>query len=120
MATRARSSLLLAAGETTLKVTGSGRGGRNQEFALVAAMELDGIPNVSLLASGTDGTDGPTDAAGAFADGNTIARAQAAGLDAGEMLANNDSNSFFAGLGDLHVTGPTGTNVMDLIIGVVD
>ena len=113
-------SVLLAAGETTLKVTGSGRGGRNQEFALVAALALDGVPNASLLASGTDGTDGPTDAAGAFVDGDTIARSHSAGLDAEAMLANNDSNSFFARLGDLHVTGPTGTNVMDIIIGVVD
>jgi hydroxypyruvate reductase len=113
-------SVLLAAGETTLKVTGSGRGGRNQEFALVAAQALDGIQNASILASGTDGTDGPTDAAGAFADGDTIARAHVAGLNAEAMLANNDSNNFFAGLGDLHITGPTGTNVMDLIIGVVD
>lgn len=113
-------AVLLAAGETTLKVTGSGCGGRNQEFALVAALALDGIANTSILASGTDGTDGPTDAAGAFVDGDTIARAHAAGLDAEAMLANNDSNSFFAALGDLHMTGPTGTNVMDLIIGVVD
>lgn len=113
-------SVLLAAGETTLKVTGPGRGGRNQEFALVAALAIDGLPSASILASGTDGTDGPTDAAGAFADGDTIARAHAAGLDTNAMLANNDSNSFFAALGDLHVTGPTGTNVMDLIIGLVD
>ncbi len=113
-------SVLLAAGETTLKVTGTGRGGRNQEFALVTALALDGIPNAAILASGTDGTDGPTDAAGAFVDGDTIARAHAAGLDAAAMLANNDSHNFFAALDDLHITGPTGTNVMDLIIGVVD
>lgn len=112
--------VLLAAGETTLKVAGSGLGGRNQEFALIAALELDGIPGVSILASGTDGTDGPTNAAGALVDGRTIARARSAGLDPEAMLADNDSNRFFAALGDLHVTGPTGTNVMDLVIGVVD
>lgn len=115
----ARPCVLLAAGETTLKVTGEGKGGRNQEFAMVAARELDGVANATLLASGTDGTDGPTDAAGAFVDGETLARARAAGLDLGAMLADNDSNRFFATLGDLHVTGPTGTNVMDLVVGIV-
>jgi hydroxypyruvate reductase len=110
--------ILLAAGETTLKVSGNGRGGRNQEFALVAALALEGVPGVSLLASGTDGTDGPTDASGAFADGETVARARNADLDLAAALANNDSNTFFSALGDLHVTGPTGTNVMDLIIGM--
>ncbi|WP_162875480.1 glycerate kinase type-2 family protein [Sphingomonas crusticola] len=113
-------TVLLAAGETTLKVTGSGRGGRNQEFALVAAIALEGVVNAAILSSGTDGTDGPTDAAGAFADGSTIARARGAGISAPQSLADNDSNSFFAALGDLHVTGPTGTNVMDLVIGVVN
>lgn len=120
MRTARRPCVLLAAGETTLKVTGTGCGGRNQEFALVAAQALDGVANAVLLASGTDGTDGPTDAAGAFADGRTLVRARAAGLDVDAMLAGNDSNRFFAALGDLHMTGPTGTNVMDLIIGVVD
>lgn len=112
--------VLLAAGETTLKVRGSGRGGRNQEFALVAAKTLSGVANVGLLAAGTDGTDGPTDAAGAFADGATVTRV-AGGLASVEaVLANNDSYSLFATLGDLHVTGPTGTNVMDLVIGMVE
>lgn len=110
---------LLAIGETTLKVTGKGRGGRNQEFALVAAMDLKGVEGFSLLASGTDGTDGPTEAAGAFADGGTIARADAMNMPAAQSLADNDSNSFFSALGDLHVTGPTGTNVMDLVIALV-
>lgn len=119
MRAAARPCVLLAAGETTLKVTGTGRGGRNQEFALVAARELEGLSDAALLASGTDGTDGPTDAAGAFADGGTIARARAAGLDADATLADNDSHRLFAQLGDLHVTGPTGTNVMDLVIGIV-
>lgn len=113
-------TVVLAAGETTVKVTGRGRGGRNQEFALVAAQALQGSSNISVLASGTDGTDGPTCAAGAFADGSTIARARAAGLDPEAMLADNDSFSFFSKLNDLHVTGPTGTNVMDLVIGIID
>ena len=115
-----RPKILLAAGETTLKVTGNGRGGRNQEFALVAALALEGLRGAALLASGTAGTDGPTEAAGAFVDGTTVDRARAIGLDAEAMLADNDSNSFFAALGDLHVTGPTGTNVMDLIVGLID
>jgi glycerate 2-kinase len=83
-------------------------------------MALEGIANAAILSSGTDGTDGPTDAAGAFADGSTIARARAAGIDPARSLVNNDSHNFFAALGDLHITGPTGTNVMDLVIGVVD
>ncbi|WCT74158.1 DUF4147 domain-containing protein [Sphingomonas naphthae] len=111
-------SVLLAVGETTLKVTGSGRGGRNQEFALVAAKALEGTADVALLSSGTDGTDGPTDAAGAFVDGDTIGRSLAAGLDPATTLANNDSYTLFGRLGELHMTGPTGTNVMDLVVGI--
>jgi len=115
---RGKPTVLLAAGETTLKVTGRGRGGRNQEFALVSALEFAGVDLVAILASGTDGTDGPTEAAGAFADGSSVARARMLGLDARAALADNDSNTFFAALDDLHVTGPTGTNVMDLVVGL--
>src|SRR4030095_15350598 len=82
--------VLLAGGETTLPVAGDGRGGRNQEFALVAALDLQGLDNVALLSAGTDGTDGPTDAAGAFVDGSTIARARALGLDPQEALRPHD------------------------------
>ena len=109
---------LLAGGETTLAIQGKGKGGRNQEFALVAAREIEGAKNVALLAAGTDGTDGPTDAAGAFADGTTFARAGSAGLDPHAFLKDNDSYAFFDRLGDLLRTGPTGTNVMDLVIGL--
>jgi hydroxypyruvate reductase len=115
---RGRPTILLAAGETTLKVQGKGKGGRCQEFALVAARALSGVPGVPLLAAGTDGTDGPTDAAGAFADGTTAARAVQAGVDLAAALAGNDAYAALAALGDLFVTGPTGTNVMDLAIGV--
>jgi len=111
--------LLVAAGETTLTVSGTGLGGRNQEFALVAARELAGHKGCAVLAVGSDGTDGPTDAAGAFIAGATWARAQALGLNAAAALANNDSHNLFARLGDLHLTGPTGTNVMDIVIGLV-
>ena len=111
-------SALLAGGELTLRVTGDGRGGRSQEFALVAAGHLDGVPGVALLAAGTDGTDGPTNAAGAFADGASWSRARRRGLDPEAALRNNDSWSLFHETGDLLVTGPTGTNVMDLMVGL--
>ncbi len=104
-------------GETTVTVRGNGLGGRNQELALAAALELDGMRERIVIASiGTDGIDGPTPAAGAWATPDTAARARALGLDAAAMLANNDSHSFFAALGDCILTGPTGTNVNDLVI----
>jgi glycerate-2-kinase len=109
---------LLAGGELTLEVKGDGRGGRSQEFALVAAGQLEGASGVALLAAGTDGTDGPTNAAGAFADGNTWRRARNRGLDPVATLRNNDSWSLFQKTGDLLITGPTGTNVMDLMVGL--
>ena len=112
----AASACLICGGETTVTIRGTGKGGRNQEFALAAAVALDGKPGLTLLAAGTDGTDGPTDAAGAFADGDTCRRAEALGLHAAEFLANNDSYHFFDPLGDLLKTGPTGTNVMDLYL----
>lgn len=104
----------IAGGETTVDVRGDGRGGRNQELALAAALEFASADAISLLAVGTDGIDGPTDAAGAFADGGTVARARALGLDALAALEANDSNSLFAREGGVVRTGPTGTNVMDL------
>jgi hydroxypyruvate reductase len=107
---------ILSGGETTVTVRGAGKGGRNQEFALAAALALPGAANALLLSAGTDGTDGPTDAAGALADGDTVARAAARGLDAAAFLARNDSYAFFDALGDLVKTGPTGTNVMDVNI----
>ena len=100
-----------------MRVRGSGAGGRCQEFALSAAVELAGKMGMAVLAAGTDGIDGSTDAAGAFADGTTCARAAALGLSPGDHLENNDSYPFFRALGDLLVTGPTGTNVADLAIG---
>jgi glycerate 2-kinase len=105
---------LISGGETTVTLRGNGLGGRNQEFALAAAIDLAGCARVVVLSGGTDGTDGPTDAAGAIADGSTIARAASQGLDAGRHLAENDSYHFFEPLGDLLKTGPTGTNVMDV------
>ena len=107
----------LAGGETTVRVRGRGRGGRNQEFALAMADDFSGVDGV-LLSAGSDGVDGPTDAAGAFVDGTTVRRAGEAGLDPRAALAENDSYRFFAGLGDLFLVGPTGTNVMDLKIAL--
>jgi len=110
---------LVAAGETTVTVRGAGRGGRNQELALAAALELEGREGIALLALGTDGRDGPTDAAGAFADGETVSRGRAAGVDARSALVANDSHGFFAAEGGVVRTGPTGTNVMDLVLLLV-
>jgi len=105
---------VISGGETTVTLRGGGLGGRNQEFVLAAAIDLAGCPGIVVLSAGTDGTDGPTDAAGAIADGQTLARAAAAGLDAKRLLADNDSYHFFESLNDLVKTGPTNTNVMDV------
>lgn len=112
----ARPACLLAGGETTVTVRGPGKGGRNQEFALAAAIAMDGLKDVALLSAGTDGTDGPTDAAGAIATGGTVLRARLAGMLAQQYLDANDSYTFFDKLGDLVRTGPTGTNVMDVCV----
>lgn len=111
-----RNGLLIAGGETTVTVRGSGRGGRSQELALAAACAIEGDPDIALLAAGTDGSDGPTDAAGAFADGGTLERGRVAGVEADDCLAENDAYGFFAAEGGLLRTGPTGTNVMDLVL----
>ncbi len=111
---------LLSGGETTVTLQGGGKGGRNMELALSAAIDLAGHPGVLLLSAGTDGTDGPTDAAGAFADGTTVSRAAARQMSARRYLAENDSYAFFQPLGDLFITGPTRTNVMDLQVLLVD
>jgi hydroxypyruvate reductase len=107
---------VISGGETTVTIKGAGKGGRNQEFALAAAIDIAGLNNVLILSAGTDGTDGPTDAAGAMADGTTLARSK---RDAAEALRNNDSYPFFADLKDLIITGATGTNVMDLHVLLV-
>jgi hydroxypyruvate reductase len=110
---------LISGGETTVTIRGEGLGGRNQEFVLAAALDITGLPDVVILSGGTDGTDGPTDAAGAIADGATVARAQALGLDPLRFLQQNDSYHFFQPLHDLLITGPTNTNVMDVRIVLV-
>ncbi len=110
---------LISGGETTVTIHGDGLGGRNQEFVLAAALDIAGWPATVVLSAGTDGTDGPTDAAGAIADGETIGRAERAGIDAKNLLARNDSYHFFEPLGDLIKTGPTNTNVMDVRVILV-
>jgi hydroxypyruvate reductase len=115
----ARPACVIAGGETTVTVRGQGKGGRNQELALAAASEIAGMPNVVVLSGGTDGTDGPTDAAGAIADHTTIERATKLNLDARTFLSNNDAYHFFAPLGDLIITGPTNTNVNDVMLVLV-
>lgn len=111
---------LLSGGETTVTIRGNGKGGRSQEFALAAALKMEGMNNTLVLCGGTDGTDGPTDAAGAISDSTTLTRARSAALDPLEYLTSNDSYHFFDALGDLYKTGPTNTNVMDLRIILVD
>ena len=112
----ARPACLVAGGETTVTVRGSGLGGRNQELALAAVVPLAGLSNVALLSLGTDGSDGPTDAAGAMTTGLTASRAAARELEPRAFLANNDAYHFFQPLGDLIKTGPTNTNVNDLVL----
>jgi glycerate 2-kinase len=106
---------LISGGETTVTIKGAGLGGRNQEFVLAAALDIAGLPGTVILSAGTDGTDGPTDAAGAIADGDTLRR----NPEAARFLEDNDSYHYFEPLGDLMITGPTGTNVMDVRIVLV-
>jgi len=114
-----RPACIISGGETTVTIEGNGLGGRNQEFALAAAMEIEGIEGITILSGGTDGTDGPTDAAGAIVDGDTVKRAVKMKMDPYSYLKNNDSYHFFDKLKDLLVTGPTNTNVMDLRLMIV-
>ena len=109
-------SCLIAGGETTVTVRGRGRGGRCQEFALAAALQLRRDDRVIVLAAGTDGTDGPTDAAGGIADAETVARGECAGQAARRALDDNDAYTFLSAAGDLIVSGPTNTNLLDLYL----
>jgi glycerate-2-kinase len=111
-----RKALVLAGGETTVTVRGQGKGGRNQELALSAALAIAGLTNTVIAALATDGTDGPTDGAGGLVDGFTIARAEERGLNPQEHLKNNDSYTLLSQTGDLILTGPTNTNVNDLML----
>ena len=109
---------LIAGGETTVTVRGQGKGGRCQEFALAAALELGPTDHITILAAGTDGTDGPTDATGAIVDGGSVERGAAAGADVRRALADNDAYAFLRASRDLIVSGPTRTNLLDLYLAV--
>ena len=110
---------VISGGETTVEIKGNGKGGRNQEFVLVSAMEIEGLKDVVISSMNTDGIDGPTDACGAICDGNTTLCAKKINLDPQDFLDRNDSYHFFEKLGDLIKTGPTNTNVMDIHIILV-
>ena len=110
---------LLAGGETVVHLKGNGLGGRNQELALAAAVILDGIPNAALISVGSDGTDGPTDAAGGYADTDTVRELEAKGLDIRAYLDNNDAYHALQAVNNLIITGPTGTNVNDVTVGLL-
>jgi glycerate 2-kinase len=110
---------IVSGGETTVTLRGQGKGGRNQEFALALALDIDNIPGIVALSGGTDGTDGPTDAAGAVADWTTCTRAEQHGLHPRTALEHNDAYPFFERLSDLLITGPTQTNVMDVRIMLI-
>ncbi len=109
---------LLLGGEPTVQIKGEGKGGRNQELALAVALTAINQP-FTFVSCGSDGTDGPTDAAGAIVDQTTLKRAEEAGLSASGFLSNNDSYHFFEAMGDLIKTGPTGTNVMDVVFALI-
>ncbi len=116
---RGKRIALIEGGETVVHVTGTGRGGRNQELALAAGEVLRGQRNMAVISLGSDGTDGPTDAAGGYADGHTAEILDAKGLDISEMLRNNDAYHALEVAGGLIKTGPTGTNVNDITIGLI-
>lgn len=115
-----RPACIISGGETTVTIQGQGLGGRNQEFVLAAALEIDGLKKITILSGGTDGSDGPTDAAGAIADGDTVRRAKNARMNPYSYLKTNDSYHFFEKLNDLLITGPTNTNVMDLRLMIIE
>ncbi|MDJ1492780.1 glycerate kinase [Cytophagaceae bacterium DM2B3-1] len=117
--TKPKPYCILAGGETTVTIRGNGLGGRNQELALAAAIELEHQAGITLLSAGTDGTDGPTDATGALADSATLFEAIELGIDGNVYLKNNDSYHFFQQVGGHLITGPTQTNVMDLIVVLI-
>lgn len=114
-----RPACVVAGGETTVTVRGDGLGGRDQELALGAALAIAGLEGTLIVSAATDGTDGPTDAAGAIVDGTTVSRARELGLDPVDYLNRSDSYNFFKALGDLIITGPTNTNVNDLFLVIV-
>ena len=110
----------IAGGETIVHLSGKGKGGRNQELALGAAAGISGLRHVAVFSVGSDGTDGPTDAAGGYVDGETLSAAAAKGLSIERSLRENDSYTLLKALGGLIITGPTGTNVNDVAVVLID
>jgi hydroxypyruvate reductase len=115
-----RKLAFIAGGETVVKLTGAGKGGRNQELALAAAAGIDGMENVCVFSIGSDGTDGPTDAAGGWVDGTTAGKLRDMGITIPEVLKNNDAYHALEKTGGLVITGPTGTNVNDVAVLLLD
>lgn len=114
-----RKLAFIAGGETVVQLTGSGKGGRNQEIALSAAIGIAGIPGATVFSIGSDGTDGPTDAAGGYVDGDTYGDLRAQGVDIYCVLQNNDAYHALQKVGGLIITGPTGTNVNDVAVALI-
>ena len=117
---RGKKLAFLCGGETVVHLTGHGLGGRNQELALAAAEGLRGLKNACVISVGSDGTDGPTDAAGGYVDGDTFDELKEKGISLHETLRNNDAYHALRAVDGLIVTGPTGTNVNDLYLGLID
>ena len=109
----------IAGGETVVKLTGKGKGGRNQELALAAAAGLEGVVNAAIFSVGSDGTDGPTDAAGGYVDSDTVDVLRKAGISVYQALSNNDAYYALQAADGLIITGPTGTNVNDVTVGLI-
>ena len=114
-----RALAFIAGGETVVRLTGNGLGGRNQELALAACEGIAGLAEAAVFSVGSDGTDGPTDAAGGFVDGESLEKLKAAGLELHAVLGDNDSYHALAAIGGLIVTGPTGTNVNDVSVALL-
>ena len=115
-----RKIAVIAGGETVVHLTGKGKGGRNQEIALAASIGISGMKNACVFSVGSDGTDGPTDAAGGYADGDTMMELKEKGLDVFEVLHDNDAYHALEKTGGLLITGPTGTNVNDVAVALLD
>ena len=114
-----KSVAFLAGGETVVKLTGKGKGGRNQELALAAAIGIDGMKNAAVFSVGSDGTDGPTDAAGGYVDGTTASELKELGINIDAVLQDNDAYHALQKVGGLIFTGPTGTNVNDVAVALL-
>jgi hydroxypyruvate reductase len=117
---RGKKLAFIAGGETVVQLTGTGKGGRNQELALSAAVGIAGLSGCCIFSVGSDGTDGPTDAAGGYVDGSTAHKLRDLGIDISQVLQNNDAYHALQKTGGLIITGPTGTNVNDVAVALIN